>query len=71
MLSEAENDDRLITCRIEGSAYAGKEDISRYLKYKKVFDHPEMLNAVTASLNVFVVLSIRIDFSRKSFVCIP
>ncbi len=45
MLSEAENDDRLITCRIEGSAYAGKEDISRYLKYKKVFDHPEMSNA--------------------------
>lgn len=45
MLSEAENDDRLITCRIEGSAYAGKEDISRYLKYKKVFEHPEMLNA--------------------------
>ena len=45
VLSEAENDDRLITCRIEGSAYAGKEDISRYLKYKKVFDHPEMLNA--------------------------
>lgn len=45
MLSEAENDDRLITCRIEGSAYAGKEDISRYLKYKKVFDHPEMNNA--------------------------
>lgn len=45
MLSEAENDDRLITCRIEGSAYAGKEDISRYLKYKKVFNHPEMNNA--------------------------
>lgn len=45
MLSEAENDDRLITCRIEGSAYAGKEDISRYLKYRKVFDHPEMNNA--------------------------
>lgn len=45
MLSEAENDDRLITCRIEGSAYAGKEDISRYLKYKKVFEHPEMSNA--------------------------
>lgn len=45
MLSEAENDDRLITCRIEGSAYAGKEDISRYLKYKKVFNHSEMSNA--------------------------
>lgn len=45
MLSEAENDDRLITCRMEGSAYAGKEEISRYLKYKKVFDHSEMSNA--------------------------
>ena len=45
MLSEAENDESLITCRIEGSAYAGKEDISRYLKYKKVLDHPEMSNA--------------------------
>lgn len=45
MLSEAENDDSLLTCRIEGSAYAGKEEISRYLKYKKVFDHPDMSNA--------------------------
>lgn len=45
MLTEAENDDRLLTCRIEGSAYAGKEEISRYLKYKKVFNHPEMSNA--------------------------
>lgn len=45
MLSEADNDENLITCRIEGSAYAGKEEISRYLKYKKVFDHSEMSNA--------------------------
>lgn len=45
MLSEAENDERLITCRMEGSAHTGKEEINRYLKYKKVFDHSEMSNA--------------------------
>ena len=44
-LSETENDNRLITCRIEGSEYEGKEDISRYLKYKKVYNHPDMSNA--------------------------
>lgn len=45
MLSETEKDENLITCRIEGTAYSGKEDISRYLKYKKVFAHPDMSNA--------------------------
>lgn len=44
-LSGAKNDERMITCRIEGTAYAGKEEISRYLKYKKVFEHPDMRNA--------------------------
>lgn len=44
-LTEAKNNDKLITCRIEGSAYAGEENVNRYLKYKKVFDHPEMSNA--------------------------
>ena len=44
-LKQEENDEQLITCRIEGSDYDGKEEISRYLKYKKVFNHKEMNNA--------------------------
>ena len=35
----------LNSCRIEGSAYNNKEEITRYLKFKKVFDHPEMKGA--------------------------
>lgn len=44
-LSEADKDANLITCHIEGTAYGEKEKVSRYLKYKKVFDHPDMKNA--------------------------
>ncbi len=44
-LSHDEKDEHLITCRIEGTEYGGKEDISRYLKFKKVFNHKEMNNA--------------------------
>lgn len=44
-LKQDETDDKLITCRIEGTDYDNKEDISRYLKFKRVFDHPEMDNA--------------------------
>lgn len=44
-LKVEETDARLITCRIVGTDYGNKEDISRYLKYKKVFDHDEMKNA--------------------------
>lgn len=44
-LSTDENDENLITCRIEGTKYGEKEDISRYLKYKKTFDHEDMSNA--------------------------
>lgn len=44
-LSEVDKDKNLITCRMEGTAYGEKEEISRYLKYRKVFDHPDMKNA--------------------------
>jgi len=44
-LQSDEKDERIITCRIEGTEYGDKEEISRYLKFKKVFDHPEMDNA--------------------------
>ncbi len=44
MLDEENSDDKLYTCRID-RAYAHKEAISRYLKYKKVFTHPDMNNA--------------------------
>lgn len=44
-LSHANGDDKLLTCRITGSENRGKEDISRFLRYKRVFDHPEMKSA--------------------------
>lgn len=44
-LSQDEKDEHLITCRIEGSDYSDKEEISRFLKFKKVFNHPDMNNA--------------------------
>lgn len=44
-LKQDESDEKLITCRIEGTDYDGKEEISRYLKFKRVFNHPEMDNA--------------------------
>lgn len=44
-LKQDEKDEKLITCRIEGTEYKGKEEISRYLKFKRIFNHPEMDNA--------------------------
>lgn len=44
-LSHANGDDQLLTCRITDSKTGGKEEISRYLRYKSVFDHPDMKSA--------------------------
>lgn len=44
-LEKVDNDEHLITCRVEGTNFSGKEQINRYLKYKHVFDHTEMANA--------------------------
>ncbi len=44
-LHETENDQNLITCRLEGSKVGGKEEITRYLRFIKVFDHLDMKNA--------------------------
>ena len=38
-------DMNLISCRIEGSEYQNREEITRYLKFKNVFDHPNMKSA--------------------------
>ncbi len=38
-------DKNLISCRIEGSAYGKKAEISRYLKFQKKFDHLQMRGA--------------------------
>lgn len=47
-LSHANGDDQLLICRITGSETDGKEEISRYLRHKKVFDHPDMKSAEVA-----------------------
>lgn len=39
------SDPNLVTCHIEGSQYGKKEEITRYLKFKKIFDHPDMKSA--------------------------
>ena len=44
-IAQAVNDENLFTCRIEGTTYGGKEQITKFLKYKRVFDHTEMTNA--------------------------
>ncbi len=41
-LSEAETDHNLVTCRIEGTDYEDKEEISRFLKFSKTFNYGEM-----------------------------
>ena len=40
---QVEDDSNLITCRI--SSLFHSEEISRYLKYKRIFEHPEMSSA--------------------------
>ena len=53
-IAETDSDEYLVTCRIEGTALQGKERITRYLKYKSVFDHKDMTSAevcVAYSLN--------------------
>lgn len=44
-IRETMNDANLVVCSIEGSAYGEKEEISKFLRYKKIFDHPEMTDA--------------------------
>lgn len=44
-LGRTKGDENLLTCRISSHGNGGKEDISRYLKYKKSFDHPDMKSA--------------------------
>lgn len=47
-IDHANGDDKLLTCRMSGSESGGKEEVSRYLRYKEVFDHPEMKSAEVA-----------------------
>lgn len=44
-LLENEKDNKIVTCNIQGSAYGEKENTTRYIKFKKVFDHSEMKGA--------------------------
>ncbi len=40
-----DEDNHLITCRMEGSAFGDRVEVSNYYLFKKVFDHKEMKNA--------------------------
>lgn len=44
-LEQSREDIDLVTCRMEGSSFGNKEEITRYLRFLKVFNHPDMRNA--------------------------
>lgn len=44
-LKEQEDDENLVTCRIVGTGYGAKDEVSKYLKFKSTFDHPKMSDA--------------------------
>ena len=44
-IQQDEKDPRMVVCRIEGSQYSGKEEITKYLKFTDRFDHSEMKGA--------------------------
>ena len=44
-LDASSDDKNLVTCRIEGSKVGNKEEINRYLRFMKTFDHKDMKNA--------------------------
>lgn len=44
-LRENLEDKNLVVCSMEGSSYGEKEEISKYLRYKKIFNHPDMTDA--------------------------
>lgn len=46
-LSNDQYDENIITCRITGSSYF-KDEISKFLRYKKVFNHAKMKSAEVA-----------------------
>jgi hypothetical protein len=44
-LDESNDDINIKSCRIEGTDYGSKEEISKYIKFSKIFDHPDMKDA--------------------------
>ncbi len=44
-VKQDEKDNNMFSCRIEGSNQGEKEEITKYIKFTRVFDHPEMRNA--------------------------
>lgn len=44
-LDDSKDDSNIKTCHIEGSINGKKEEISKYIKFTKVFDHPDMKDA--------------------------
>ena len=54
-ISNDENDEHIITCRIEKNGIHGKDKFNRFLKYKRIFDHCEMNSSevsIAYSLNM-------------------
>lgn len=80
-IDHANGDDQLLTCRMSGSESGGKEEISRYLRYKEVFDHPEMksaevavaykLNAQARNINIMEQSPVWVYFPTRDMTNLP
>ena len=73
-------DKNIITCRITGSSYH-RDEISRYLRYKKVFNHVKMksaevavaykLNAIGKNVNEMVNTPVWVYFPTRDVTALP
>lgn len=80
-IDETYNDLYMRSCRIEGSAYGSKEEISKYLKFTKLFNHPEMdyaevsiaykLNSRANNINEIPNTNIWVYFPTKDSTDLP
>ena len=80
-IAEDDNDEHLLTCRMISSGKYGKAEHSRYLKYRKVFDHPDMksaevsvayrLNAQASNINEMESTPIWVYFPTRDMTDLP
>ena len=79
-LSDDKADKNIITCRITGSSYV-RDEVSRYLRYKKVFNHVKMksaevavaykLNAVSKNVNEMGNTPVWVYFPTRDMTALP
>lgn len=80
-LNENDYDEHLLTCRMISSGKYGKAEHSRYLRYRRVFDHPDMksaevsvaykLNAQASNINEMESTPIWVYFPTRDMTDLP